>query len=262
MFRKLRSGPRVALLLGVAALALAVPAFVIASHQFTDVPDSSPFHGDIGAIKDAGITAGKTCAPPGTPPTYCPAENVTREAMAAFLHRGFGRVALATFPTTDVPFAEGTSTWTISLTPGYSAAVAGASGFMKVDAKVDLILTDGTDCVCDFKAALFMPGYGYLHGSLGTATIYSTLDTATIALTGVAAVTGAGAKTVEVRVWRSFGFGPAGTANATGDATATYVPFGSAGGNGLGVAPMSSEEVHARVAREVAARKAQGRTQK
>lgn len=78
----------------VAALVVAVP-IAWASHDFTDVPDANPFHADIAAVKDAGVTAGKTCVPPGTPPTYCPSEPITREAMAAFVHRGFGRVAWA-----------------------------------------------------------------------------------------------------------------------------------------------------------------------
>jgi hypothetical protein len=77
--------------LGV-VLVFGVPS-ALASHQFTDVPNASPFHGDISAVKEAGVTAGKTCVPPGTPPTYCPTEAVTREAMAAFLHRGGGRLA-------------------------------------------------------------------------------------------------------------------------------------------------------------------------
>jgi hypothetical protein len=73
------------------ALSVAVPT-ALAIHQFTDVPDSNPFHGDIAAIRGAGITSGKTCVPPGSGPTFCPQEKVTREAMAAFLHRGLSRI--------------------------------------------------------------------------------------------------------------------------------------------------------------------------
>lgn len=76
----------------VTVFALGVPA-ALAIHDFTDVPDANPFHDDIAAIKRAGVTSGKTCVPPGTPPTYCPAEPITREAMAAFMHRGAGRIA-------------------------------------------------------------------------------------------------------------------------------------------------------------------------
>ncbi len=65
----------------VLALALAVPGFALASHQFGDVPDSNPFHNDIAAIADAGVTGG--CGGGN----YCPKANVTREQMAAFMNR-------------------------------------------------------------------------------------------------------------------------------------------------------------------------------
>ena len=92
--RFLRGRPRWARLTVVALVAAGVLAVPIAwaSHDFTDVPNANPFHGSISAIKDAGITGGKTCVPPGTPPTYCPQEGITREAMAAFLHRGLTRM--------------------------------------------------------------------------------------------------------------------------------------------------------------------------
>ena len=77
----------VALLLGL--LLLSAPAVVLASHQFPDVPDEHPFHDEIGAIAEAGITAGFGDG------GYHPADPVTRQAMAAFMQRGFGRVGLA-----------------------------------------------------------------------------------------------------------------------------------------------------------------------
>ena len=88
-----------------AALVVAVP-IAWASHDFTDVPTGHPFHDDIAAVKDAGITAGKTCVPPGTPPTYCPSENITREAMAAFVRRGVGRIDMdSTVNAPDIPIS-------------------------------------------------------------------------------------------------------------------------------------------------------------
>jgi hypothetical protein len=70
-------------LIGVIAItaALAFPLGVLASHGFTDVPDSNTFHSDIDAIADAGVTTGCGAT------TYCPKEFVTREQMAAFLNR-------------------------------------------------------------------------------------------------------------------------------------------------------------------------------
>ena len=72
---------RIGLILGLVLALLAAPAIVLASHQFTDVPNSNPFHGSISAIADAGITSGCTAT------TYCPKATVTREQMAAFIYR-------------------------------------------------------------------------------------------------------------------------------------------------------------------------------
>jgi hypothetical protein len=52
-----------------------------ASDRFPDVPTSSPFHGDIDWLADLEITAG---FPDGT---FRPTEEVSRQSMAAFLHR-------------------------------------------------------------------------------------------------------------------------------------------------------------------------------
>ena len=72
--------------LSIATVLLAAPAVVFAAHQFPDVPNGHPFHAEIGAIADAGITAGFNDG------NYHPGDAVTRQAMAAFMHRGFGRV--------------------------------------------------------------------------------------------------------------------------------------------------------------------------
>jgi hypothetical protein len=64
--------------------ALLIPAGALASHRFNDVPDSNGFHDDIAWLADAGVTLG--CNPP-TNDMFCPGSNVTREQMAAFLHR-------------------------------------------------------------------------------------------------------------------------------------------------------------------------------
>ena len=82
---------------------LGVPS-ALAIDDFTDVPTAHPFHSDIAAMKDTWTMSGKTCVPPGTPPTYCPSENITREAMAAFMRRGIGRIDMDnTVNATDIP---------------------------------------------------------------------------------------------------------------------------------------------------------------
>src|SRR5687768_10280163 len=84
-----RRGMRRTVGLLIATALLAAPAVVFAAHQFPDVPNGHPFHAEIGAIADAGITAGFNDG------NYHPGDAVTRQAMAAFMHRGFGRAGLA-----------------------------------------------------------------------------------------------------------------------------------------------------------------------
>jgi S-layer homology domain len=67
--------------LAVTVAVLAFPIWALASHQFSDVPDSNPFHGDISALADSGVTAG--CGGG----KFCPKDLVTREQMAAFMNR-------------------------------------------------------------------------------------------------------------------------------------------------------------------------------
>ena len=63
---------------------LLIPATALAGHQFTDAPNSNIFHNDISWLADKGITKG--CNPPANT-RFCPKNNVTREQMAAFMHR-------------------------------------------------------------------------------------------------------------------------------------------------------------------------------
>ena len=84
----------------VATTALAVPALAIASHQYTDVPDSHPFHGHIDAITDAGVTSG--CGGG----KFCPDAAVTRGQMAAFLNR-LGALGAGTTPVVNADRLDG-----------------------------------------------------------------------------------------------------------------------------------------------------------
>lgn len=89
----------------MAAIALAVtlvafPLGVAAIHQYPDVPDSNPFHADIDAITDAGVTLG--CGGGN----YCPKSNVTREQMAAFLNR-LGALGVGKTPVVNADKVDG-----------------------------------------------------------------------------------------------------------------------------------------------------------
>jgi hypothetical protein len=66
------------------AVVVLIPVTAVASHQFTDVPNSNIFHNDIAWLADNGITKG--CNPPANT-MYCPEANVSRQQMAAFMHR-------------------------------------------------------------------------------------------------------------------------------------------------------------------------------
>jgi hypothetical protein len=74
---RLRLGVTTAFLVAI----IAFPLGVLASHQFSDVPSTSPYHNDIDAIADVGVTTG--CGGG----KYCPKDYVTREQMAAFMNR-------------------------------------------------------------------------------------------------------------------------------------------------------------------------------
>jgi hypothetical protein len=103
----------------VGLLLAGIPGVVLASHEFFDVPDANLFHDDIAAIAEAGITAGFGDG------GYHPSAAVTRQSMAAFMHRGFGHAAMV--------IAE----------PPVSAGLAVAAGvYMAGDKSVRLLNVD------------------------------------------------------------------------------------------------------------------------
>ena len=78
-----RTSTKVLLIVAAFALFL-VPVAAIAAGGFDDVADDSVFKADIQWLADAGVTKG--CNPPANT-EFCPGDNVTREQMAAFMHR-------------------------------------------------------------------------------------------------------------------------------------------------------------------------------
>jgi hypothetical protein len=71
------------MILGLVPL-IAAPLTAVASHTFSDVPDSHTFHSDITWLADAGVTKG--CNPSANT-NYCADDEVTRGQMAAFMKR-------------------------------------------------------------------------------------------------------------------------------------------------------------------------------
>ena len=92
---------------GLFVALMAFPIGVIASHQFTDVPDANQFHNDIDAVKDAGVTSG--C---GDGTTFCPEDHVTRGQMAAFLNR-LGALGPGKDPVANAKTSLSTDGWSI-----------------------------------------------------------------------------------------------------------------------------------------------------
>jgi len=92
---------------------LAFPAgLVLASHSFSDVPDSHPFHADIAAVKDSGVSP--TGCGGGK---FCPDDNVTRGQMAAFLNR-IGALGPGKTPVANAKTSLSTDGWSIGCPTG------------------------------------------------------------------------------------------------------------------------------------------------
>ena len=222
----------------VVLLAIGVPV-ALASHQFTDVPDSNPFHTEISNLAGSGITSGKTCAPPGTPPTFCPDEPVLRQSMAAFLNRGLGRVANG-FGSSAVVADDWTDLGTLTINVG---GAPGGTQFVKLDASVGLYIFSTTGCPCAAEFALFDAGtdamvslnHFELLDNVTPTTFYGLTGDTTASLTTVVAVPTGTTKTYEVRANRLEDAPAAGTLYGYSQLTAITGVFGSTGGNTLGV---------------------------
>lgn len=211
----------------VGLLAVSVPS-ALAIHDFTDVPDASPFHGDISAVKGAGITAGKTCDPPGTPPTYCPTEDITREAMAAFVHRGFGRTGIDNGP--DVPISGVTDLAVATVQVG---GVAGQTQFVHLNGVIgtcDNCLPPTGVCPCVTTFYLTQDGVGLI--SLFTYNTNYEFDVQSGAVTAVVPVPSGTSQTFRLRAESVCCGTP--ISDAWGELSVMTAPFGSTGANTLG----------------------------
>jgi hypothetical protein len=87
------------LLATVAIVAPAVPSVATDYREFTDVPQTHVFAGEISWLQHREITTGYADG------SFRPSAPVLREQMAAFLHRYAGRPVIADLPTTS-PFTD------------------------------------------------------------------------------------------------------------------------------------------------------------
>jgi hypothetical protein len=130
-------------LAGALIAALLVPSAAWASHQFTDVPTSHTFHGDIARAKEAGLTAGCSAT------TFCPDDPVSRGQMTAFLGRGLGRL---TGEYISGNLNSGTLTTVGSLTIR-AGSPTGGNQLVMITASVN-VKTNGV-CPCEVFAGLY-----------------------------------------------------------------------------------------------------------
>jgi hypothetical protein len=218
---KLRSTRRLMVAMVITGL-VAAPGLVLASDLFADVPNTSAFHAPIGAIARAGVTTG--CGDG----LYCPTSNVSREQMAAFMHRGFARVASddvsgMTFSTAP------TNVLSLSITPGLpTTAVPGAKNFISVNATVSLWVPTLSGCQCFYE--VYLTHNGTQIGEENYVSINTTNEIVNIAVTGIAQVTASGGQSISVVVDQYFG---SSNTFAYGNLTAMTAPFGATGTNVL-----------------------------
>jgi hypothetical protein len=201
-------------------LVAGIPVGALASDRFADVPTSSIFHDAINAIAGAGITLG--C---GTP-NYCPSANVTREQMAAFLHRGFGRSAqgiLGSFVLT----ATGADLSVVTIKAGEAT---GGTVFVRLDAFVTSFESDVTACPCQTAYLIFhdatenISSIGY--NQLTTKSTISNVALDTGAISWVVAVPSGTTQTFRLS---AFVLSGTGAHSAQGQLFAMTLPFGSQG---------------------------------
>lgn len=197
-----------------AIAALVVPAAAFANHQFTDVPTSHTFHGDISDAKNAGLTSG--CSPT----TFCPDSNLTRAQMTGFLNRGLGRASHG-----DVFGAMTSSTPVVAGTVTIKAGnVTGGTALVHVQAAVQVY--GGAGCPCEARVTLVdgtgSPVTSYFLVDLPAVPSGDTDTDGSAALLAMDVVPTGVAQTYQVIVTRQLGTS---TVTAYGDLTATYFPF-------------------------------------
>jgi hypothetical protein len=218
--------PRLAAVAVVALLASVIGAggVALASHQFDDVGDSNPFHDQISAIADAGITTGFDDG------GYHPNDGVSRQAMAAFMARGFGRAGfdedVDTSPSNGAAF-NGAFT---AIAPG-AADDSGGSGYVVVNATATLTVPVG-ECPCTISAvardATFADEAGVPSTSMSDGVSVAGDNQQSVAVTGRFPLPEGAAHSFTIRITVLVD-GVTTAARVDSNLTATYVPFDETG---------------------------------
>jgi hypothetical protein len=218
---------RTAVVAAIVSLLVAFPLGVLASHQFTDVPTSYTFHGDIDHVYDARITSG--C----TPTTYCPEDFVTRGQMAAFLERTGGRATADSNSFVPTLISTGKELGSVTIRAGN---VTGGTAFIQLQASGYAFLAsiDETGCNagCQVSEAIYKAGS--MVSNFGATTLQNTSATTqeigTMSISAVVAIPTGVNTTFSLMATRDSGTG---SITGVGSLTATYFPFGGTGANTL-----------------------------
>lgn len=168
-----RKWVRIAMIVGVTALVVA-PLTAVASHSFTDVPDSQTFHDDIEWLKDTGVTRG--CNPPANT-EFCPDRFTSRGEMSAFMLRYAQFIdaedgtpgqadnadSVDGFDASSLVRAEGSATDNPTVTDGTAESVtidAPVDGMLVVDSVTEATDDDEWFCRIDLNGTQ-APAVGY-----------------------------------------------------------------------------------------------------
>ena len=213
---------------------LAVPPAVFAAHNFTDVPDSHPFHTEISNLAGSGVTVG--CGGGN----YCPSTPVARDQMAGFLNRGLGR-ATASAGTVTWAVAATNYVTTAAITTGGAAGSTG-TGFVLVTGSVTAYTdTPGVTCPCEVAVWVDRSDTDPDQASPVMYFDISSTPTPTGAANGSATVSWVFPVSSATRATFNLGVDITTTAGVAGSVdgalTLTYFPFGGTGSSTLSPAP-------------------------
>jgi hypothetical protein len=202
--------------------AISVPATVWAVTTFTDVPTSHPFYDEISAVAGAGITQGFGDG------TYRPSNNITRQAMAAFMERGVGR-AVSDIGTTGVRSVLSSEVAAVALEAG--ATGSGATGFAVLSGSVFASSAQSTtaNCPCTISVDLYENDAIVATSWIQVPKLANgqeALDSTSVEAVVPIASDSARLFRLVVNGANSFG---SNMVTATGSITATYMPFSGDG---------------------------------
>ena len=203
----------------VAAVALLAVAVPVAWATFNDVPPSNPFYNDINAVQGAGITSG--CGGGN----FCPNDNITRQAEAAFVHRAAARMAYMEGPEGQLdPAGQDLGSLTIQV-----GGVAGGTQFVSLNAAVTTYIASTSGCPCQTGFYITDDAFHNLsdtHFNLNDAVAEGGTGVQSGGATVVVPVTTGASHTFHVVSFLDSGTG---TVSGYAEMTAMTAPFGSTG---------------------------------